>query len=93
MTKYVYGFRFYSGRETTWGNTGRIAGELHVFHSIQFLNAWLENENRSNPCGCGGGERIRVSRKEAIKMMGIREFLARLQQKEDDILEMLEDIK
>ena len=73
-----YGFRYYSGRDSTWANTGRIAGELEIFQSLPSLKNWLDDENLCNPCGLGGGERIRVSRKEAIKLIGKEEFERRI---------------
>ena len=73
MKKY-YGFRYWSGRSTTWNNTNRIAGQLEIFETLDALNDWLNNEKLSSPCGCGGGERVRVTRERAIEMMGKKEF-------------------
>lgn len=74
MTKLFYGFRFYSGKNTTIDSpnkiTGRhsIAGEAAVFKSKQELCDWLAKEKLSSPCGLGGGERISVTKKELRKL-------------------------
>lgn len=73
MKKY-YGFRFYSGRDTTWNNTHYIAGDLHVFKNLDDLKDWISKERMDLPCGNGGGERIRISRADAIRMKGIENY-------------------
>jgi hypothetical protein len=72
--RHYYGFRFYSGRETTYGDSGRIAGELSVFKSKSERIDWLDSEDRTAPISCEGGERISVSRREAIALVGLEGF-------------------
>lgn len=71
MKQLYYGFRYFSGHATTTGSphslTGHlsIAGSLDVFSSQQRLDVWLDAEKRTAPCGCEGGERVQLTKKEA----------------------------
>jgi hypothetical protein len=71
IKRVYYGFRYYSGHGTTWNNTPYIAGDLQAFKTRKELEAWIDREQRTAPCGCDGGERVVVSRKEAVKMAGV----------------------
>lgn len=74
--KCFYGFRWFGKRGfTTWasGGSGRNfgeAGELCVFFDRTERSKWVARENLSAPCGCGGGERDCVTRKEALRLVG-----------------------
>lgn len=77
MARYFYGFRYYSGRSTTWNNTRNIAGAIVKFKAKRLRDKWLDEEKRSAPCGCGGGERIAVNSQELRKLcksMTLSEF-------------------
>ena len=76
MLKVYYGFRYLSGRNTTYADSGKIAGELVAFHSHALLKKWLREERLSAPCGLGGGERVHVTRSEAIKLTSMAEVNA-----------------
>jgi len=89
-TKYYYGFRFYSGRNCTTGDanprTGRMskAGEAVAFLSLSALQNWIDREDLSKPCGCGGGKRI-VFPKTALRKLYLGETIAEF----EDIIENL----
>ena len=68
--KTYYGFRYFSGKNTTWANTGKIAGDLELFNNKEEVEKWISEEMLSEPCGCGGGIRERKTRAEAIKLVG-----------------------
>jgi hypothetical protein len=87
--KLYYGFRYYSGHSTTTGEpnpkTGRlsIAGETRVFSNREKLNAWLDKEKLTSPCGLGGGRREEKTLKELRKL-----YLGFSQENFDEIMEM-----
>jgi len=67
--KFFYGFRYFSGRNTTMGTPNRQgrmsrAGEMEIFQTAAERQAWLDGERLSAPCGSGGGERIAVTRSQ-----------------------------
>lgn len=68
--KLYYGFRYFSGDNTTTGRpnpyTGRysIAGQCAVFNSHDELDAWLAEEKLAYPTGLGGGRRRQVTKSE-----------------------------
>ena len=66
-----YGIRYHGGNRTcTTGTandvTGRysIACNIEVFRTRSERDEWIEKEKLSDPCGCGGGERIAATKKE-----------------------------
>ena len=65
-----YGFRYCCNRSCTTGQpnkiTGRynIAGESVGFGTRSERDKWLSKERRDLPSGCGGGERVSVTREE-----------------------------
>jgi hypothetical protein len=73
-SKCFYGFRYYSGKDTTWAISGKIAGEMVCFLKESDRTKWIYKQNLSAPSGNGGGVREMVSRKELIEMIGIKEF-------------------
>ena len=67
--KFFYGFRYFSGRNTTMGTANRQgrmsrAGEMEIFQTAAERQKWLDGEKLSAPCGGGGGERIAVTRSQ-----------------------------
>jgi hypothetical protein len=70
--KKFYGIRFLGGNRTcTTGypnkKTGRmsVSCDIQVFRSSLERDEWVNAEKLSEPCGCGGGERIACSKKYA----------------------------
>jgi hypothetical protein len=69
MKKY-YGFRYFAGKSCTTGEpnkfTGRLstAGDFVVFDSQEKLDAWLDGEKLTAPCGLDGGLREQVTKNE-----------------------------
>jgi hypothetical protein len=70
MKRKFYAIRFLGGNRTcTTGDphplTGRmsIACENKVFRTSEDRNKWIYKENLYAPCGCGGGERIKCTKK------------------------------
>jgi len=64
-----YGIRFLGGNRTcTMGEpnpiTGRVstACEIVTAKNLSTLQTWLDNENLYRETGCGGGERLKISR-------------------------------
>jgi len=74
-----YGIRFFGGNRTcTTGTPNKVTGrmsvacEVQVFCSVQERAVWVSREKLSEPCGCGGGERIACTKKYArSKNLGI----------------------
>lgn len=66
--KLFLGFRFFGGRHTRWANSCAIDGELVGFFSRKDLIKWLDGEKIGEPCGLDGGERINVTRQEAMEL-------------------------
>lgn len=68
MKRLYYGFRYFSGKNTTTGRpnpkTGRhsIAGEAVVFEKKENLISWLKRQNRGGYSGRDGGIRERVTK-------------------------------
>lgn len=67
--RYFYGFRYFSGRNTTAGTPNRQgrmsrAGEMEVFQTAAERQKWIDAEKLCAPCGGGGGERIAVTRSQ-----------------------------
>jgi hypothetical protein len=73
MSKYFYGFRYYSGRSTTTGQPNKkngrysIAGSAIAFKSKEELNAWLLRENRIKASGLGGGIRDPIKNRKQLR--------------------------
>lgn len=86
-TRYFYGFRYYDAKNTTWGNTGKIAGEMVCFLKELDREDWISCENLHAPSGCKEGLREKVSRKELIKMIGKENFQYGIEQFKNKIKE------
>ena len=70
IKRLYYGFRYYSGHTCTFADSdGVVAGRLELFHVKSDLYDWLAAEKLSAPCGCDGGERVKVSRVQAIALV------------------------
>lgn len=73
MNRTIYGFRYFSGRDTTTGDRGYIAGELVAFKTKDDATIWLYYQDRFAPAAKGGGDRILCSRAKALKLVGSKQ--------------------
>lgn len=93
--KFFYGFRYFSGRNTTMGTPNRRgqmsrAGEMEVFQTAAERQKWLDGERLSAPCGSGGGERIAVTRSQLRALclgMALEEFSQEIEWKSNKFTE------
>jgi hypothetical protein len=75
MPKYFYGFRYFSGRNTTTGTPNHKNGKLSIagigaaFKSKEALNAWLLKEDRTKSWGLGGGIREPLRNRKHLRQL------------------------
>lgn len=65
MKKTFYGFEYMDGENSRWAHSGRIAGHLFAFKSLEKLKKWIDKDDFYF-----GGKRKRVTVSEALKLVG-----------------------